>query len=436
MSISNKKYKRADEISTQIEAQFASSILYYDKDELNKFLKEYEPIQTDDNIIVDGRFDLFIKYIKKFKDFNDEDDADTRRASYINFINMRNSNNPDKNKREEFSFWFNAVLDIDIDLELAEDIRDHFCWDAIMNFYKAVDESNIPFSEKITSRPKFNFNSREDEILTFDKIKPEREDSTSYTTGLEGLDRGVEWKRGYFVVIAARPSVGKSLMLFQSAIENSRMKGAKVLYISLEMPRSDMNDRLLNYLAGYNVKEACKNEYDELNYDEYVNKNDEIKAARTSKFIMTNLHIDCMNIKNADAILDIIEKHIDSEHYDIIYIDYLQLLMYPGKDIWGSIRQTSKDLKSLALRKNVLVVTASQVSRSSTEDGLDLTDLFGSSTIEADADIVIGLENPGQRKQGDKSIIIVKTMKQRQGALMEVKCQVDYSIGKMECMNY
>ena len=70
-------------------------------------------------------------------------------------------------------------------------------------------------------------------------------------------------------------------------------------------------------------------------------------------------------------------------------------------------------------------------SRSSTERGLYLSDLFGSASIEADTDIVIGLENTRERKRGETALINVKVMKNREGDLAELKYIVDYATGRL-----
>lgn len=412
-----------------LEIELASSILYYDKEEMLRFFDIFDSISSDSNIVMDGTFNLFVSYIKKFKNF--EDDYQKRRQNLIDEINLRNNQNPNKTIRDNFEIWFSKVLETETHLELADDILNHLIWEEYKKAIDLIDKSDISFSEKISIRPKIPKSFNQDGLIYLDDIEIEEEkDMTSYTTGLEKLDKIVEFARTNFVVIAARPGVGKSLLMLLMAIANAR-EGVKTLFLSFEMNSKSLDGRILNHYAGDNIKDQHKDENGVLNFNSYKQACLDLKSQKGYKPIKDNLQLYVSKASSADSIITKIEDQIKEGKYEAIFIDYLQLLKFNGMDEWASLRVLTKELKNLAFRTNTLIVTGSQVSRSSTERGIYLSDLFGSASIEADADIVIGLENTRERRQGEKALINVKVMKSREGDLAELKYIVDYSTGKL-----
>lgn len=411
-----------------VEIQLASSILYYDEEEMQKFFIIYDKLAQDKDIVIDGMFNTFVKYLRKFNNF--DNDPEVRRNNIIIYIQNCNEHNPNKNSRETFSLWFDQVVITETKMEFAEDIRDRFLWESFKRKVELIDSSDIPFKEKLLIKPQTFINSSDDEIVKLSSIELEEDIVEQYSTGLEELDRIVKINATNFVVVAARPGVGKSLFMIQSAIANAR-KGKKVLFSSFEMNKKQIHKRIINNFAGRDIEEEYIDSFGQLKFNEYKEEVNKIMAHRAFKVIDQNLDLFVTPEKSAYLILDKIEKRVKKDKYDIVFIDYLQLLKYPQLDEWASLRELTTQLKNLAFRLNIAVVTASQVSRSSVERGLSLVDLFGSSTIEADTDIVLGLENPRDRRQGEKAILNIKILKNRDGSLGEIKSLVDYATGRI-----
>lgn len=418
---------------SSLEIELASSILYYDKDEMSRFFQIYDSISLDKNIIIDGTFDLFVSYIRKFKNF--DSDPEKRKENIIDEINLRNNNNPDSSTRENFDIWFQKVLETNVPFELAEDILAHFIWDDFKRSIELIDKTDISFADKLQIRPKVPKALKDTSKLIFlddgdCDDDEENDEERTYTTGLEELDHLVEPQSSNFIVIAARPGVGKSLLMLNMAIQNAR-NGVKVLYLSFEMNEKQVKERILNNVAGENIKSQYKNEDGVLNTEEYKKAKKTILNSRAYEPIKNNLQLYVSESSSADNILTEIEEMINEHNYEIIFLDYLQLLRFIRMDEWASIRAMTNALKNLAFRKNVLIVTASQVSRSSVEKGLSLTELFGSSSIEGDTDIILGLELLRERRQGEKALANVKVMKNRYGDLGDLKHIIDYSSGRL-----
>lgn len=412
-----------------LETEFASSILYYDKEELEKFFQIYDLIADDPNTIISGTFDLFVSYMKKVKTFLDT--PIERRNSYIDFILTRSNNIANSNDRENFQIWFEEVQNLDVDLDLSEDILYRFLWEDYKKTIDLTDKSSLPFKDKLSIRPKIPNNLSNDGILNLSDIDiPDQSNLAVYTTGLEDLDRIVRFTQTNFVVIAARPGVGKSLMMLEMAIANAR-QGVKTLYLSFEMNEVSLLGRICNSFTRNNIKEQHTDEYGILNNKSYKKALQEVLKDRNFKPVLDNLQLSVSKVSSADSVLQKLEDQIKEFKYEAIFIDYLQLLRYNRLDEWASLRTLTNSLKNLAFRENVLIVTGSQVSRSSTEKGLYLSDLFGSSSIESDTDIVLGLENSEERRQGDRALINIKILKNREGDLGQQKFYVDYSNGKL-----
>ena len=418
-----------------LEIEVASSVLHYDKEEMTRFFDIYDSISSDSNIILDGTFDLFVSYIRKFKKF--DKDSEKRKQKLIEEINLRNNQNPDKDIREGFELWLQKVLETEVPFELAEDVLSHFIWDEYKKAIELIDKSDVPFSEKLALRPKTpKALSGESGLIFLNDIEIEEEsDIVSYTTGLEELDTLVTLRKTNFCVIAARPGVGKSLFMLQMAIANAR-EGVKSLFISLEMGKEQIDKRICSCFTGENIEEQHKDEEGKLDIKSYKKAIATVKKSKAYKPIRDNLQLFVSKESSADAILTTLEDIIKEYKYEAIFIDYLQLLRYKRLDEWASLRTLTNSLKNLAFRLNVLIVTGSQVSRSSTEKGLYLSDLFGSSSIESDTDLVLGLENLRERRQGESAPINVKVLKQREGDVGEKKYIVDYSTGRLSYNEY
>lgn len=407
----------------------AKSVLYYDKEEMEKFLQGYDSA-IEQKMPFDSLFKKFVEIIRKFKKYDDEENLYDNK---IEFIRTSIEVIANAKTREKFSLWFEDVVDGDFPMELAEDMYNRFVWDVYKMKIEEIDKMDIPFEEKLALRPKKlatnQSSTRIVNLLDIDMTEVENEGNT-YTTGIIELDKMVSICDTNFVVIAARPGVGKSLMMLQAAVENAK-RGIKSMFVSLEMNTKQINERIINNLSGMNYRNLHMDENGAFDTKGY---NQDMKG-----FIMTeeyqkvarNLQIVEMKSTSGEAIMSDIEDIMKENDYKIVFVDYLQLIKYTNTDEWGSIRAATKEFKNMAFRHNKVIVTGSQVSRSSTERGLDLTQLFGSSSIESDTDIVIGMEAAQERRQGQDSTLFVKILKNREGDIGSIKYSINYPTGTM-----
>ena len=176
-----------------------------------------------------------------------------------------------------------------------------------------------------------------------------------YPTGLIKLDRALKggMHKGEMMTVASETGGGKSIYLVQAALANL-MDGKSVLFFSLEMKAKDILTRMACNIAGYPVREP--EEYKTVNKDELA----KISAA------LLKLHQLPLEIVDGIAEIDEIEANINrytgENRADIIVVDYLQIISFDGVESReGQLSEIARRLKLVALKNNVIVLTASQL---------------------------------------------------------------------------
>ncbi len=213
-------------------------------------------------------------------------------------------------------------------------------------------------------------------------------------TGLRDLDKKLAGlQRSDLVVIAARPSMGKTaLMLNMSLDVATKAKQGAVLYFSLEMSKEQLVDRLLAAEAGVDAWRLRTG-------DGLTDEDFERLSAGMGALAEAPIYIDD---SSGITVSDLRTKARRQHHKTplaAIMVDYLQLMS--GGSRFAStanrvqeISEISRGLKILARELNVPVVAASQLSRSVENRSPQipqLADLRESGSIEQDADIVLFL---------------------------------------------
>lgn len=200
--------------------------------------------------------------------------------------------------------------------------------------------------------------------------------------GIPKLDRSVLASRGYFVVIGGRPSAGKTALSLQFAWEQA--KNRKVGYFSLETTAELVYDRLVSLASGVSFRRIKARQLSQGEYDKI--------ASAGKEFSQRNLEVIYAN----GMTLDEIRAKSMSRGYEIIYVDYLQIVA--GEDRRSDLRTTvtriSMGLHSIALQLGILVVGLAQLSRPDTAQKNSppgLSSLKESGQIEQDADVVMML---------------------------------------------
>jgi replicative DNA helicase len=216
-----------------------------------------------------------------------------------------------------------------------------------------------------------------------------REDAMVGTpSGFTKLDRLTSgWQKAELVIIAARPSMGKTAFALSMARNMAVEHGKHVAIFSLEMSSVQLVNRLIvaeTDLPGDKIRNG------RLTEDEWKQLDSRIK-----KLVQAPIFIDDTPAISIFELRAKCRRLMAQRKLDIVLVDYLQLMS--GPENAGSREQEvstiSRSLKSIAKELNVPILALSQLNRSVEMRGGTkrplLSDLRESGAIEQDADMVV-----------------------------------------------
>ncbi len=212
-------------------------------------------------------------------------------------------------------------------------------------------------------------------------------DIVGLSTGFYDLDKYLlGLQKGSLLILAARPSVGKSALAINLAY-NVAETDKHVAIFSLEMPAEQIVQRML---ASVSSVEGMKIQSGNISDDEWR------KIGHAGTLLKgKNIYFDDKSGVNINEVYAKCRDLFQEEKLDLVVIDYLQLLSGSGKYAGNrvvEVSEISRKLKNLARDLNVPVIALSQLSRQ-VENRQDkrpnMADLRESGSIEQDADIVM-----------------------------------------------
>ncbi len=228
------------------------------------------------------------------------------------------------------------------------------------------------------------------------------------------------FQKSDLIILAARPSMGKTAFALNVAQNIGIVQKIPVLIFSLEMSSAQLTQRILCSEAEINAQNARTGQ---LNEEEWAKIIDNMNKLHEAPILIDD--------SSALTVSDIRAKarRVKMKYPDLgmIIIDYLQLIEDKAMlDRNQAISNISRGLKSLARELNIPIMALSQLSRK-VEDRQDklpmLSDLRESGAIEQDADVVMFVHRPGYYDKENpelknKAQIIVA--KQRNGPVGDV----------------
>ena len=278
-------------------------------------------------------------------------------------------------------------------------------------------------------------------IKRIEDMRNRQEDITGVPTGFASLDRVTYgWQPTDLIVLAARPSVGKTAFALNLA-RNAALHPTKptpVGFFSLEMSSSQLVQRILSAESEIWLEKIARGQLEEYEmkqlHDKGINRLTKapIFIDDTAALNIFELRAKCRRLKN---------KH----NVGLIIIDYLQLMSGSGDrnaNREQEISRISRDLKGLAKELQIPIIALSQLSREveKRKEGNkmpQLSDLRESGAIEQDADMVMFLYRPeyyditanefGENNKGETH---VKIAKHRNGSLELIKLKALLHIQK------
>ncbi|MGZ9800754.1 DnaB-like helicase C-terminal domain-containing protein [Mycoplasma sp. AC1221] len=218
-------------------------------------------------------------------------------------------------------------------------------------------------------------------------------DAASVFSGFDAIDQYTKgFKPGQFVVLGARPGVGKTALALNIAKNITKDPNKSCAFISLEMPVHELVSRFYASISNIELNKLQNPKF--LKHDDFMKLRN--IAAITKE--QSNLYFDDVaTSKIQDIIWKIKQLNKDlNGGLSFVIVDYLQLVSSDGH---GGNRNTevsaiSRSLKTMALDLKIPIMALSQLTRNveNREDKRpQLIDLRESGSIEQDADIVIFL---------------------------------------------
>jgi replicative DNA helicase len=229
------------------------------------------------------------------------------------------------------------------------------------------------------------------------------EKNTGLNTGFYDLDRLVNLRPGSFVILAARPSKGKTALAANIAY-NVAKRGVKVGFFSLEMPVSDLTQRFFASIGGINGHRLMRAALEQEEWRRL--------AEAAEEMLKLPIHLDDTSSLTALDLRARARRLRYRGELDLLIVDYLQLLKpHKGKSREQEVTAISQALKAMAMELEVPVLALCQLNREvekRTSKKHILADLRESGSLEQDADIVLFISR-------ESNLAEIQVEKQRNG---------------------
>jgi len=285
--------------------------------------------------------------------------------------------------------------------------------DTTANFANAINEQVVKKQYLHVSR------SVEDVLLVTADLMNKEVKLNGVTSGFKELDNiSGGWQKGQLIIIAARPSVGKTAYELNLAYNcaTDQDKGGPVGVFSMEMSHDQLTRRLLANHADIALGDIRNGHLTQQQFEQLAKKAEELKNLP--------IYIDDTAALTTLELRAKARRMVNVHGVKLIIIDYLQLMRGTGGNREQEISKISRELKILAKTLDIPVIALSQLSRaveSRSDPEPKLSDLRESGAIEQDADVVMFLySHPKEdvKRFPDKEWErLVKIAKQRDGQL-------------------
>lgn len=245
---------------------------------------------------------------------------------------------------------------------------------------------------------------------------------------LDQMTAGLQ--RSDMIILAARPSMGKSALALNIALNSAMVSSGACAIFSLEMPCEQLANRMLSAKAKVDGQKIRKGQLNETEWIKLKEAEQELKRQKiffddTPGIKISDMHAKCRKLKEDYGLY-------------LVIIDYIQLIQSNTKaeSRQQEVSDISRKIKAMARELDVPIIALSQLSRSveaRTDKRPMLSDLRESGAIEQDADIVMFIyredyykkDEERNEKREDVELIIAK---HRNGPIGTVKLAFEKDI--------
>ncbi|MBL4937476.1 replicative DNA helicase [Clostridium sp. YIM B02515] len=258
-------------------------------------------------------------------------------------------------------------------------------------------------------------------FLEIERLFNNKGQVTGVPSGFGDLDAKTSgFQKGDMVLIAARPSMGKTTFALNLAQHAALRSGKSIAIFSLEMSKEQLAYKLLCAEANVDMLRLRTGNLDDRDWENIARASGPLAAAKI--FIDDTAGVSVMEMRSKCRRLKIEHGSID-----MILIDYLQLMSGSNpENRQQEVSEISRSIKALAKEMGCPVIALSQLSRAP-EQRADhrpmLSDLRESGSIEQDADLVMFLyrDEYYDKETEDKNVAECIIAKQRNGPTGTIK---------------
>ena len=250
-------------------------------------------------------------------------------------------------------------------------------------------------------------------------LNPKLSGASSGFKDLDSLTQG--FQKSDLIIIAGRPSMGKTALSLNIASNLIRTSKLPVLFFSLEMSKEQIMYRLLSMETNINQMRLKSGK---LYQNDWMKLNKMLKIiSKFPLFIDDTFDLSIQDIKS--KIKTIL---FEQNHLGLVIIDYIQLMQntkLKNENRVQELSQITRSLKTIAKEFDIPIIGLSQLSRN-VENRIDkkpiLSDLRESGSIEQDADLVLMLSK-NNKNEGSQPYQLIELIvaKQRNGPTGTIK---------------
>jgi replicative DNA helicase len=237
---------------------------------------------------------------------------------------------------------------------------------------------------------------------TFETLeKNEGQLLTGVASGYHQLDELTSgFQKGEVIIIAARPSMGKTSILLNMAEYMAVTDGHPVAIFSLEMSKEQLTQRFLAAHSRFDLKRMRRGTISPEDWTAL--------QAAAGDLLQAPVFIDDSPMLTALQLRAKARRLKAAQNIECVFLDYLQLMTYSGRadSRQEQITEISRGIKAMARELNVPVICAAQLNRGPADRETHrprISDLRESGSIEQDADVVMLLHNEDYYHQNEEN---------------------------------
>ena len=283
-----------------------------------------------------------------------------------------------------------------------------------------LDISNIIMNKE----PKRIDRCVDEYLIEIEKIINKEKSLSGVASGFTSIDRITGgWQPSDLIIIAGRPSMGKTAVALSLARGAAEMKFPVAIF-SLEMSERQVTGRYMSAISGLTNMQLREGKVDL-----------EELGLKSNDIALLPIYVDDTPAITLFELRSKIKKLLVRENIQLVIVDYLQLMKADAKSREQEVSQISRGLKAIAKEFNIPVIAVSQLNRD-VEARADkkprLSDLRESGAIEQDADIVCFIHRPdyygmgpivtinGYQNYSVKGLMVLDIAKNRNGICLAI----------------